>query len=103
MRARFLLSCPLPPLSIYLSLSLCLSFSLSCFSLSLVIYLALPITQPLLPRALAPYPLDSEAEATEVKAFVQHLIAHLELRVRLFRFSDPATASLRSLELDCLS
>ena len=35
-----------------------------------------------------------EGEADEIKAFVQHIIAHLELRVRLFRFSDPATASL---------
>jgi hypothetical protein len=29
-----------------------------------------------------------------VKAFVQHVVRHLELRVRLFRFSDPHAASL---------
>lgn len=36
----------------------------------------------------------SEEAAAEVKAFVQHLITHLDLRIRLFRFADPNTASL---------
>ena len=36
----------------------------------------------------------SESESLEVKAFVQHIVSHLDLRLRLFKFADPKSASL---------
>jgi hypothetical protein len=35
-----------------------------------------------------------ESEGDEVKAFIQHIVNHLDIKIRLFRYGDAATASL---------
>lgn len=47
------------------------------------------------PHITTDIPLSTrESESDEVKAFIQHIVSHLNLHIRLFRYGDVETASL---------